>query len=154
MTASSGKTADTWITSYQRYLDDGLLLNEPTEAKVVKRNSGKYTMINGNPFRHGYACLILICVYGEQCTRVMSELHEGICEIHVEGRALVLKVIRVGYYWPTMKEDRGSYMQRCEQCQKHVDWHHAPAEELRSVYSPWPFNTWGIEILGPFPLAT
>jgi len=35
----------------------------------------------------------------------------------------------------------------------HADWHKAPLEELRSIYSPWPFHTWGIDILGPFPLA-
>ena len=40
----------------------------------------------------------------------MSELHEGICGSHVGGRALVLKVICVGYYWLTMKEDCGSYV--------------------------------------------
>ena len=37
--------------------------------------------------------------------------------------------------------------------QIHADWHKAPLEELRSIYSPWPFHTWGIDILGPFPLA-
>ena len=26
-------------------------------------------------------------------------------------------------------------------------------EEIKSIYSPWPFHTWGINILGPFPLA-
>jgi len=36
---------------------------------------------------------------------------------------------------------------------RHADWHKAPPEELRSIYSPWPFHTWGIDILGPFPLA-
>jgi len=35
----------------------------------------------------------------------------------------------------------------------HADWHKAPPEELRSIYSPWPFHTWGIDILGLFPLA-
>ena len=35
----------------------------------------------------------------------------------------------------------------------HADWHKAPPEELRSIYSPWPFHAWEIDILGPFPLA-
>jgi len=83
----------------------------------------------------------------------MSELHEGICGNHVGSRALVLKITRAGYYWPTMKENCRSYVQLCEQCQKHADWHHPSAEELQSIYSPWPFHTWGINILGPFPLA-
>ena len=39
------------------------------------------------------------------------------------------------------------------QCQQHADWHKAPPEQLRSIYSPWPFHTWGIDILGSFLLA-
>ncbi|XP_068486308.1 uncharacterized protein [Phaseolus vulgaris] len=126
---------------------------EPTEAKTVKRNVKKYTLIDGKLFCHGYTHAILTGVSGDQCTRIMEELHEGICRSHDGGRALSLKVIRVGYYWPTMKEDCMKYAQRCEHCRKHVDWHHAPVEELRSIYNPWPFHIWGIKILGPFPLA-
>ena len=63
------------------------------------------------------------------------------------------KVIRAWFFWPTVREDCVRYAQRCKQCQMHTDWHKAPPEELRSIYSPWPFHTWGIDILGPFPLA-
>jgi len=83
----------------------------------------------------------------------MVELHEGICGNHVGVRARSLKVVQVGYYWPTMKEDCMRHAQRCKQFQMHPDWHHAPPEELRSIYSPWPFHTWEIDILGSFPLA-
>ena len=145
-------TTETWITHYQRYLTDRLLPAEPIEAKMIKRNAGKYTLIDGKLFRHGYTHLILTCGSGDQCTHIMVELYEGICSSHVGGRAFALKVIRVGYYWPTMKEDFVKYAQRCEQCQKHADWHHALAEELLSIYSSWPFHTWGIDILGPFPV--
>ena len=30
---------------------------------------------------------------------------------------------------------------------------HAPANDLTSVFSPWPFHKWGVDIVGPFPLA-
>jgi len=66
---------------------------------------------------------------------------------------LASKVVRAGYYWPTIREDCTRYAQRCRQCQQHADWHKAPQEELRSIYTLWPFHTWGIDILGPFPLA-
>ncbi|XP_068504620.1 uncharacterized protein [Phaseolus vulgaris] len=98
-------TTETWITPYQRYLADGLLPAEPIEAKAVKRNAGKYTLIDGKLFHHGYTHPILTCVSGDQYTRIMEELHEGICGSHVGGKALSLKVIRTRYYWPTMKED-------------------------------------------------
>jgi len=51
-----------------------------------------------------------------------------------------------------MSEDCKRYAHN-ERRLQHADWHKAPPEELRSIYSPWPFHTWGIDILGPFPLA-
>ena len=52
-----------------------------------------------------------------------------------------------------MTGDCTGYAQRCKQCQQHADLHKVPPEELKSIYSPWPFHTWGINILGSFPLA-
>jgi len=144
---------ETWMTAYQCYLADGILPLDPAEARKVKKNSSKYTLIDGKLFRHGFTHPILVCVDGEQCTRIMAELHEGICSSHIGGRSLSSKALRAGYYWPTMWEDCTRYAQRCKQCQQHANWHNAPPEELRSIYSLWPFHTWGIDILGPFPLA-
>ncbi|XP_068466373.1 uncharacterized protein [Phaseolus vulgaris] len=144
---------DTWITPYQRYIADGLLPMDSTEARKVKRNSSKFTLIDGELYRFGFTHPLLVCVHGERCTRIMAELHEGICGSHIGGRALATRTIRAGYYWPTMREDCKRYAQRCKQCQEHADWHKAPPEELKSIYSPWPFHTWGIDILGPFPLV-
>ena len=141
------------MTHYKRYLADGILPLEPTKARVVKKNSSKYTLIDGDLFIHWYTHPILIWVSGEQCTRIIAELHKGICGSHIGGRALSSKVIRTGYYWPTMREDCTRYGQRCKQCQQHVDWHKVPPEELRSIHSPWPFHTWEIDILGSFPLV-
>jgi len=117
-------TIETWLIPYKRYLVDGLLLVEPVEAKMVKRNAGWYTLIDGNIFHHGYSHPILTCVSGDQCIRIMTEFHEGICGSHIQRRVLSLKVIRAGYYWLIMKEDCTKYVQRCEECQKHIDWCH------------------------------
>ena len=139
------------MTPYRRYLADGVLPLEPAKAKKIKRNSAKYTLVDGKLFRHGFTHPILVCVSGDQCTRIMAELHEGICGSNVGGRSLASKVVRAGYYWP-MREDCTRYARKCKQCQQHADWHKAPPEELRSIYRPWPFHTWGIDILGPFPM--
>jgi len=114
------------MTPYRRYLADGILPLEPTKARVVKKNLSKYTLIDKDLFRHGFTHLTLICVSGEQCTRIMAELHEGICENHISGRALSSKAVRVGYYWPTMREYCTRYAQWCKQCQQHADYHKAP----------------------------
>jgi len=71
----------------------------------------------------------------------MAKLHEGICGSHIGGRAPSSKAIHAGYYWSTMREDCTGYAQRCKQSQQHVDWNKVSPEELRSIYSPWPFHT-------------
>ena len=53
---------ETWMTPYKRYLADGVLLLEPAEARKIKKNSAKYTLINGELFRHGFTHPILVCV--------------------------------------------------------------------------------------------
>ena len=93
----------------------------------------------------------MICVGRREAFRLMTELHEGICGSHVGGRALMLQIVRGGFFWPTMKNDCIEYVRKCESCQKHADWSHAPPEVLHSINTPWPFHTWGIDILGPFP---
>jgi len=91
------------MTPYQSYLADGVLLLEPIEARKIMKNSKKYTLIDGKLFRHGFTHPILVCVSGEQCTRIMAELHEGICGSHIGDQSLSSKAIRAGYYWPTMR---------------------------------------------------
>jgi len=124
------------MTPYKRYLVDGILPLEPTETRKIKKNFAKYTLIDGELYRHGFTHPILVCVSGDQCARIMAEVHEGICGSHIGGRCLASKAIRAGYYWPTIREDCTRYAQRCKTCQQHANWHKAPAEELRSIYSP------------------
>ena len=145
---------DTWMTPYRRYIADGILRAKPGEGKMIKKNSERYTLVDGVLFRHGFTHPILTCVSGDECTRIMLELHEGICGCHVGGRSLASKVIRIGFYWPSVREDCVRYTQGCKQCQMHADWHKAPPEELRSIHGPWPFHTWRIDILGPWCLDT
>jgi len=66
----------------------------------------------------------------------MAELYDGICGSHVGRRALSLKVVKAGYYWPTMREDCMRYAQRCKQFQKHADWHHAPPKSCDQYIAP------------------
>nr|KYP48701.1 Pro-Pol polyprotein [Cajanus cajan] len=75
------------------------------------------------------------------------------CGSHIGGRALVYKVARAGYFWPSLRNDCINWVQKCDGCQRHATLHHSPAERLHSILSLWPFNKWGIDILGPFSIA-
>ena len=44
-------------------------------------------------------------------------------------------------------------MCKCDVCQNFGNVIHVQAKALHSVRSPWPFYKWGIDIVGPLPLA-
>ncbi|GKA12441.1 reverse transcriptase domain-containing protein [Tanacetum coccineum] len=43
--------------------------------------------------------------------------------------------------------------QRCETCQIHSLIPKKPKQEMTSIMSAWPFSQWGINIIGPLPIA-
>ena len=52
-----------------------------------------------------------------------------------------------------MKQDVEGYVKSCDQCQRHAPISHVPFEALNPITSPWPFEQWGMDIVGPLPIA-
>ena len=84
---------------------------------------------------------------------VMKEVNGGIYGNHSGARSLVHKLIRAGYYWPTMQRDAEAYIKTCDKCQRFSNTIRQPSEELTPMTAPWPFFQWGLDIMGPFPTA-
>ncbi|XP_026428998.1 uncharacterized protein K02A2.6-like [Papaver somniferum] len=47
-----------------------------------------------------------------------------------------------------MEDDAVAFVQSCNECQIHGNLVHAPSTPLHSISSPWPFYSWGIDIIG------
>ncbi|XP_020245295.1 protein NYNRIN-like [Asparagus officinalis] len=51
-----------------------------------------------------------------------------------------------------MFKDAVDYARRCHACQIHANYMHQPPEHLYPLATSWPFETWGMDIVGPiFP---
>ena len=50
-----------------------------------------------------------------------------------------------------MLRDATDLVRKCKICKEHAQISHLPSEPLMSVTSPWPFQQWGLDILGPLP---
>ncbi|GKD52697.1 reverse transcriptase domain-containing protein [Tanacetum coccineum] len=69
--------------------------------------------------------------------------------MHAGTRSVVAKIMRQGYYWPTMHGDTKEVIDKCDSCQIHAPMPKLPKTCLTSIMSPWPFYQWGLDILGP-----
>ncbi|XP_061373589.1 uncharacterized protein LOC133315924 [Gastrolobium bilobum] len=144
---------DTWMTPIWNYLTKGVVPPEPRAAKKLACKASFYTVINNHLYKKGFSSPLLKCLDPQQARYVISEVHEGIGEHHMGGKSLSRKLLRAGYFWPSMEEDSKQHVLHCVKCQEHADLYHASPEELSSMISPWPFYQWGMDILGPFPIA-
>ncbi|KAL0448882.1 UNVERIFIED_CONTAM: hypothetical protein Slati_1444600 [Sesamum latifolium] len=78
----------------------------------------------------------------------------GCCGAHAGTWTLANKALRAGYFWSTMKQDGKHLVSKCERFQKHSSLIHQLAEPLTTMLSPCPFTHWGMDIVGPFPIAS
>ena len=129
---------------------DERLLDDPKEAAKVRARSAMFTNHKGSLYKRGFFTPILKCIAGKDTEYVLREVHEGICGNHFGARALAGKVLRQGYYWPTILKDATDLVKKCRIFQEHAKISRLPSEPLTSITSPWPFQQWGLDILGPF----
>jgi len=141
------------MTPIIKYLAGFSSPQDEEEAQMVKRRAAKFTMVAGKLYKMGRATPMLGCLGEEETDLVLLEVHKGVCGSHIGGRSLEAKLLSAGYYWPTMLQDCATFVKKCDKCQRFSDRKHAPASELTSVFSPWPFHKLGLDIVGPFPLA-
>ncbi|XP_052297264.1 uncharacterized protein LOC127902396 [Citrus sinensis] len=140
-----------WMEPIVSYLRDGVLPPDKLRARKIRAQASRYTMIDGILYRRGYTLPFLRCLDEDDADYVLREVHEGICGNHSGGRSLAHKVLRQGYFWPTMHQDAQEKTRSCVSCQSFANFPSQPPEKLTSMVSPWPFAQWGIDLIGPLP---
>ncbi|XP_074347019.1 uncharacterized protein LOC141685838 [Apium graveolens] len=67
----------------------------------------------------------------------------------MSAKALAHKIIRQGYYWPTIHQDAIEFVKKCKKCQLFSNVTRMSPVLPSSVLSPIPFAIWGIDIMRP-----
>nr|GEV43713.1 reverse transcriptase domain-containing protein [Tanacetum cinerariifolium] len=140
----------TWMTQLVDYLKEGVLPGDKKEARKLRLKACQYELIEGVLYRRSFLTPWLRCVGPLQADYVMREIHKGSCSMHAGPRSVVAKVVRLGYYWPTMHKDARDMIHKCNDCQIHRPVTRHPQQSLTPITAPWPFYKWGIDIAGPF----
>ncbi|XP_047183035.1 uncharacterized protein LOC124849186 [Vigna umbellata] len=143
------------MTDWRQNVKDLMMKLERGE-KITASDSkriARFLYIGDDLYRHGHSTPLLKCIAADEADYVLRELHTGICDFHSGKRTLRARVLRAGYFWPTLDRDCETFVKKCLSCQAHGHAFHVPPDELHSLISPWPFAKWGIDIVGPLPLA-
>ena len=135
-------------------LKDERLPEGKDEARKLRVRSARYILMDEVLYKRGFSQPYLRCLAPNEANYVLREIHEGACGNHSGARTIVHKVVRVGYYWPTIQVDAEAYVKVCDQCQCFNNVPRQPSEYLTPMMTSYPFTQWGLDILGPFPTGT
>ena len=141
------------MTPFVKYLEEGRLPEDKDLARKIRINAAKYAIIQGGLYRKGYLMPWLKCVTPLEGKVIIEDVHSGMCGAHTRSRSVAYKVLRAGYFWPTMMSDTVEIVKTCRSCQMHSNVPALPQTEMTNIVTPWPFFRWGMDIVGPFPEA-
>ena len=107
---------ENWMTPIVSYLKEGKLPQERDEARKLRIKSARYVLMDEVLYNRGFSQPYLRCLALDEANYVLREIHKGACGNHSGARTLIHKVVRAGYYWPTIQADAKAYVKVCDQC--------------------------------------
>ncbi|XP_072076437.1 uncharacterized protein [Arachis hypogaea] len=131
---------DDWRSPFITYLQTGNISNNIQNPQKFKRRASFYTIIVTELYKRGFTRPLLRCLNTTEAKLAIDEVHEGVYGTHIGGRSLAAKILRAGYYWPTLQQDYMNKVKHCNHCQRHAPIIHNPTEQLHRFEICWPFN--------------
>uniref|UniRef100_A0A2N9GIA0 Integrase zinc-binding domain-containing protein n=1 Tax=Fagus sylvatica TaxID=28930 RepID=A0A2N9GIA0_FAGSY len=143
-----------WRTPFLEYLIENILPQTSQAAVRIKKLATRYFVEGGILFRKGFHGDPLRCLSLAESQTVMKEAHSGECGEHQGKKRLYQLLLTLGYYWPTMKKDTADFVKSCHTCQLQANLIHTHPTSLQNMATPWPFHTWGLDLIGPINPAS
>jgi hypothetical protein len=140
-----------WYDDIKFYLTHVSALHhlDPKKRRAYRLKSAPFQIVNGILFRKNFDGILMHFLARDEVDKVLSELHAGEAGGHFGGDTTTHKVLREGYYWPTLFKDAHTLCCKCVICQKASRRVQKVAFSLQPISVDLPFQQWGLDIIGP-----
>lgn len=125
-----------WTSPILSYLRDGRLPPNLDEARKIKKRAIRFTVLNDELYKRGFSQPYLRCIKEEEAKYNLEKVHEGIYGDHMGAKSLVRKIMRTGYFWPTMQQDIVEFMRKCDSFQRYGNVQRVPREKMTAIALP------------------
>ena len=121
-----------WYYNIMKFLELGAYSDgaDKRECRSIRMMATQYILCGGQLYRRFYDGIHLCCLKKEEAERVMEEIHQGICDAHMNGMMLAKKILRIRYYWNTMETNYVDYVKSCHDYQTHANLNHVQPNVL------------------------
>eukprot|EP00253_Pinus_taeda_P029852 PITA_29852 len=118
------------------------------QARTVKLRATKYCIHENLLYWRDPSGILLRFLDKEQSMEVMYQFHSSICGGHHYWKTTTHKILRAGYYWPTLFSDVFLFVKSCDKCQRFEGKQQLKSPPLKPVHSSGPFQQWGLLFIG------
>jgi hypothetical protein len=121
---------------------------EKGKARALKLKAVRYCIIEHALYWKDPQGILLACLDQQRAQRVMNDFHSGLCGGHYFWKTTVHKILRDGYYWPTLFPDICREVRACIKCQKFSGKKQLKSLPLKPMVVSAPFQQWGLDFIG------
>eukprot|EP00253_Pinus_taeda_P033692 PITA_33692 len=118
-----------------------------SEQRRIRYQAKDYVIIIDTLYRHGIDTVLWRCLTLKEAEKVLNDCHLGACGGHQSGYATVQKILRAGYFWPTIFKDCVTAVRSCHACQIFDSKTRRTPTPLQPVVAVGPFAKWGIDFM-------
>ena len=94
-----------------------------------------------------------VVVTHEEVEVVLNDCHRGACGGHLSGISTAQKILRVGYFWPSIFKDCVDVVKRCHPFQVFTRNMHSKPAPLHPIITIGPFTKWGLDFMDCIPAS-
>jgi hypothetical protein len=119
-----------------------------TKARFFKLKALKFCILDGNLYWKDPAGILLNCLLKDEADKVLQEFHAGECGGHLNWKVIANKILRDGFYWPTLFTDVHQKVTACHQCHLFEGKRKLLPLPLKPILVEAPFQQWGLDFIG------
>ena len=87
------------------------------KARTLKLKATKFCILNSALYWKDPGGILLNCLMEEEVKKFMEDFHGRECGGHLFWKSIANKILRAGYYWPTLFADVHKMVKRYHKCQ-------------------------------------
>jgi hypothetical protein len=146
-------TDDIWYGDIIIYLQTQTFRPELSSAERhrVRYQARNYIILGDTLYRRGVDSVFRRCLTFDEAERALNDCHSGACGGHMSGYATAQKILRAGYFWPSLFKDCITAVQKCHACQAYNQKMRSHPDPLHPVVSVGLFAKWGIDFMTCHP---
>jgi hypothetical protein len=112
-------TSDPWYGDILLYLQTQRFQPNISreERRRIRHHARRYLILGDTLYRRGIDTILWRCLIHEEAERVLNDCHLGACGGHLSGMATAQKILRAGYFWPSIFKDCIEAIKKCPPCQ-------------------------------------